>query len=164
MFSSKAFKLYHAKMEWLNDFPDKEFSDPIDSSQLSYNNQRKREIQISRVTDHKNKTRKQYVAEKAPAFMFTSVQHVDDDVINIQLSYDPDNLIESEVWDRNFHPVLLHGFIGHLSSNFKNIKEFLNHLAKYICNKSINKNKANDIKDLKGIGEATWNLVTSIYS
>jgi len=96
--------------------------------------------------------------------MSISVQHVDDDVINIQLSYDPDYSMESEVWDRNFHSVLLYGFIEHLSSNSKNIKEPLNHLAKYICNKSINTNKANDIKGLKGIGEATWNLVTSIYS
>ena len=34
----------------------------------------------------------------------------------------------------------------------------------YIDNKSINTNKANDIEDLKGIGEAAWNLVISIYS
>jgi len=38
MSSSEASKPYHAKMEQLNDLTDKEFSDPIDSSQLSYNN------------------------------------------------------------------------------------------------------------------------------
>ena len=38
MSPSEASKPYHTKMEQLNDLPDKEFRDPIDSSQLSYNN------------------------------------------------------------------------------------------------------------------------------
>ena len=108
--------------------------------------------------------RKQYITEKAPVLMSTSVQHVNDDVINVQLPYDPDHPTEPELQDGNFHPVLLHGSIEHLSSDSKNIKEFLNRLAKYIGNKSIDTNKANNIEDLKSIGEAVWNLVVSIYS
>ena len=57
MYSSKASEVYHAKMEWLNDLPNKEFRDLIDSSQLSYNNSREREIQVSRATNHENKMR-----------------------------------------------------------------------------------------------------------
>jgi len=72
--------------------------------------------------------------------------------------------MEPELWDGNFHPVSLHSSIEHLFSNSKNIKESLNQLAKYIGNKSIDMNKANDIKDLKGIGKVAWNLVASIYS
>jgi len=71
--------------------------------------------------------------------------------------------MEPELWNGNFYPVSLHGSIEHLFSNFKNIKESLNCLAKYIGNKSIDMNKANDIEDLKSIGEAAWNLVASIY-
>ena len=52
----------------------------------------------------------------------------------------------------------------HLFSDSKNIKELLNWLAKYIGNKSINTNKANNIEDLKDIGKVAWNLVISIYS
>jgi len=162
--SSEAFKPYHTKMEQLNDLSDEKFRDPIDSSQLLYDNQREREIQVSRMTDYENKTRKQHIAEKAPALMSTPVQCVDDNVINIQLSYDPDCPTEPELWDGNFHSVSLHSSIEHLFSNFKNIKESSNYLAKYIGNKSINMNKANNIEDLKSIGKAAWNLVVSIYS
>jgi len=71
--SSEVFKPYHAKMEQLNDLPDEEFRDPIDSSQLLYDNQREREIQVSRMTDYENRTRKQHIAEKAPALISTPV-------------------------------------------------------------------------------------------
>lgn len=60
--------------------------------------------------------------------------------------------MEPKLWDGNFHPISLHGSIEYFSSNSKNIKESLNHLAKYIGNKSIDMNKANDIEDLKSIG------------
>ena len=56
--SSKASKPYHAKIKQLNNLTNKEFRDPINSSQLSYSNQREREIQVSRATDHKNRMRK----------------------------------------------------------------------------------------------------------
>ena len=72
--------------------------------------------------------------------------------------------MEPKLWDGNFHPISLHSSIEYFSSNSKNIKKSLNHLAKYIGNKSIDMNKANDIEDLKSIGEVVWNLVASIYS
>ena len=72
--------------------------------------------------------------------------------------------MEPELWDGNFHLILFHSSVEYLSANSKNIKESLNCLAKYIGNKSIDTNKANNIEDLKGIGKVAWNLVVSIYS
>ena len=37
-------------------------------------------------------------------------------------------------------------------------------MAKYIKNKKININKSNEVSDLKGIGEATWNFLSAIYN
>ena len=41
----------------------------------------------------------------------------------------------------------------HLLSDIKHIKELLCSIQKYILNKSIEGNKANDVKDLESIGE-----------
>ena len=41
----------------------------------------------------------------------------------------------------------------HLASNIKNIKESLFRMEKYILRKGIDGNKANKIKDLKGLGK-----------
>ena len=45
----------------------------------------------------------------------------------------------------------------------KNIRDSLNHMAKYISNKQINLKKSNDIDNLKGINEIVWNLIASVY-
>jgi len=37
-------------------------------------------------------------------------------------------------------------------------------MTNYIKNKSIENNKTNDVTDLKEIGEAIWNFITSIYN
>jgi len=126
IFSSKVLELYCVKIEWLNDFSDKEFREPVNSSQLLYNNQREEKIQISRVTDHENKIRKQCIAENALVLMSIPVQYVDNVVINIQLPYNLDHPTEPELWDENFHSILFHGSIEYFSFNSKNIKESLN--------------------------------------
>ena len=46
----------------------------------------------------------------------------------------------------------------------KNIKESLNHITKYIRNKKIKKNKANNISDFSNIGEAAWNFILALYN
>ena len=43
----------------------------------------------------------------------------------------------------------------HLASNIKNIKKSLIRMQKYILGKSINGNKANNIKDLKNVSKIT---------
>jgi len=51
----------------------------------------------------------------------------------------------------------------HLASDVKNIKESLYHIRKYILNKKIEQDKANSVTDLKGVGKAAWNFISSIY-
>jgi len=44
-----------------------------------------------------------------------------------------------------------------------NIKESLLRIYKYILGKSIESNKANKVKDFKGIGKTIWEFVSTIY-
>jgi len=39
----------------------------------------------------------------------------------------------------------------------------LDFLAKYIRNKQVNSNKVNDLADFKGMGDAIWNFIFSVY-
>jgi len=50
----------------------------------------------------------------------------------------------------------------HLVLNIKNIKDSLQRMGKYIRGKSIY-NDPNNIKDLKGVGKAVWEFLSSIY-
>ena len=63
----------------------------------------------------------------------------------------------------SFHPISLYSSIEYLASDSKNIRDSLNHIAKYISNKQINPKKSNNVEDLKDIGKAIWNLISSIY-
>ena len=80
-------------------------------------------------------------------------QHIDDDVINIQLLYNLNRSTKPNLQDSNFLPISLHNSLEYLVLDSKNIKESLNCLAKYIGNKNIDTSKSNNIKDLKGIGK-----------
>jgi len=51
----------------------------------------------------------------------------------------------------------------HLTLDAKNIRDSLNFMAKYILNKQVDPARSNDLDDFKGIGEAVWNLVSSVY-
>ena len=72
-------------------------------------------------------------------------QHIDNDVINIQLLYNPNTPTEPKLWNRNFCSILLHRSLEYLVSNFKNIKDSLNFVAKYISNKQIDPKRSNNI-------------------
>ena len=89
--------------------------------------------------------------------------HVDDTVINIQLWYDLNAPMKPDLWDSSFYSISLHGSIKHIASDSKNIKDLLNFMAKYIANKQVDPAKSNDLEDFKGIGEAIWNLISSVY-
>jgi len=152
---------YATRMERLNDISDEvETRDPIDSSQLSY--AELKETQVNRATDHENRACSQWGIENTPALNSTPLQHVGDDVIHIQLLYDPNAPTEPELWDGSFHPISLHGSLEHLASDAMNIKDSLNSVARYISNKQIDPKWSNNIQDFKGVGEVVWNL-TSVY-
>ena len=84
-------------------------------------------------------------------------------VINIQLNYDIDQALDLESWDGNFRAVFLHRSIEHLVSDVKNIKELLQRMQRYILGRAIKENKANDIKDLKGVGKVAWGFILALY-
>jgi len=78
----------------------------------------------------------------------------DDNIINIQLLYNPQAPTEPDLWSGNFHPISLHSSIEHITSDTKNIKDSLNFIARYISNKQVNSFKANNLEDFNGIGES----------
>jgi len=161
--SSKVSVDYATKIEQLNDDISEEtvFKKLIDSLQLSYINEE--EIQVSRVTDYENRACPQCDNSNVPALKSTLPQRVDDDVINTQLPYDPNTLMESKLWDRNFYPILLHRSLEYLAFDSENIKDLLNFIAKYVSNKQINLKRSNNIQDFKGMGKVIWNLISLVY-
>ena len=86
-----------------------------------------------------------------------------EEVINIQLLYDPQTPTEPKLWSGSFHPISLHGSIEYFASDSKNIKMSLNFLAKYIKNKQVNGNMINNLADFDGMGDAIWNFISSVY-
>ena len=87
----------------------------------------------------------------------------DEDVINIQLQYDPYAPTKSELWSGLFHPISLYDSIEQIASDAKNIKNSLNFMARYITNKKVNGNKINDLKEFEGIGDSIWNFISLVY-
>jgi len=131
---NKALVDYSTGMEQLNNISEKTiFKELVDSSQLSYVD--KEDIQISRATDHEDRICLQHGNTNIPTLKSTPPQCVDDDVINIQLPYNPNIPMELKLWDGNFYSILLHRSLKHLVSNSKNIKDSLNFVVKYISNK-----------------------------
>ena len=85
-------------------------------------------------------------------------------MVNIQLNYDPDQALDPESWDGNFWAVSLHSSMEYLAFNALNIKESLIRMWKYIASKSIDSDKANNIKDLNGMGKAIWEFISMVYN
>ena len=110
---------------------------------LSYETEQEKALWVSMAANQQKTTRSSSVHNEAPP---THAQHKEE-VINIQLSYDPHALTKPELWSRSFHPISLHGSIEHFTSDSKNIKVSLNFLAKYIRNKQVNNGKVNNLRD-----------------
>jgi len=87
----------------------------------------------------------------------------DDNIINIQLPYDPNSPTEPELWSSNFHLISLHRFIKQITLNTKSIKNLLNFMAKYISNKRVNFRNTNELSDFDGIRNSIWNFISSMY-
>ena len=127
--------------------------------ELSLETEQEKALRVSIVANQQETTRLMNINNEAPP----SHVHHENDVINIQLLYDPQALTGPELWSGSFHPIFLHGLIKHLASDSRNIKVTLNSLAKYILNKNVSSAKVNDLKDLDGMGDAIWNFISAVY-
>ena len=128
--------------------------------ELSYKTEQEKAMRIGKAIIQQDNTRPQASNNEATP---SHVIHKDE-VINIQLPYDPQVPTEPELWSGSFHPISLHGSIEHFASDAKNIKVSLNFLAKYIQGKQVNGNKVNDLDDFDGMGDVIWNFISSVYA
>jgi len=105
--------LYHKKIEINNDLLDKKFTEPVNSSQLSY---------ISNMAlALKNMPKPQGKSTNSK----DSNTSQSDDIINIQLLYNSNQPIEPELWDGIFQSISLHSSLEYFPFNSKNIKKSL---------------------------------------
>jgi len=129
------------------------------SLELSYETEQEKALWVSMAANHQETMRPLNVHNEAPP---TQAPH-EEEVINIQLSYNPQAPTKPELWSGYFYPISLHGSIEHFVSDSKNIKVSLNFLAKYIKNKQVNGGKVNELDDFDGMGDAIWNFISLVY-
>jgi len=131
---------YHAHIQRESNRMDEDKPDNSPGSvKLEYKTQNQNH-QVSKAVHSSSNTRQQYALTTDPTLNIPRCESV----FNIQLNYNPDAALDPDSWNRNFHAVLLHGFMEHLASDALNIKESLTRMRKFIAGKSINDNKAND--------------------
>ena len=159
MSSTKSSVAYYKRIENNNGL-DEDFNMEDDSPQLSYVTLKEQANHVSTVANPNTNTTNKYVLIE---YSISNPPRVDNTIINIQLLYDPNAPTKPKLWNGSFHPISLYGSIKYLASDYKNIKNSLNFMAKDISNKQINPAKSNNLEDFKGIGEAIWNLISSIY-
>jgi len=126
---------------------------------LEYKTQEGQNHQVSKAADPTTNTRMQDVSTVQLALN----QPPSKNVFNIHLNYDPNQALDPKSWDSNFHTVSLHGSMKHLTLDALNVKEFLIRMKKYISGKSIDSTKANEVKDLMGMGKTLWEFINAIY-
>ena len=150
---------YHDRMDM--EFDEDNVADIAKNSfpELSYETEQERALRVGEATHPKTNTRATGVNNEANP---NRVSH-EVDVINVQLPYDPHAPTEPELWSGSFHPISLHGSIEHFAADANSIKVTLNFLAKYIQGKQVDNNKANDLADFDGMGDAIWNFISSVY-
>ena len=160
MVSSGRSTLYHDRMD--TDLDSKPTIEGNDNEQLelSYETEQEKAMRISKATIQQDNTRPQASNNEATP---SHVIHKDE-VINIQLLYNPQAPTEPKLWSGSFYPIFLHGSIEYFASDTKNIKVSLNFLAKYIQGKQVNSNKVNDLNNFDGMGDAIWNFILSVYA
>ena len=152
---------YHERMD-MDVVPEIEESN-TESRELSYETEHERAIRVSMAANQQaNQQEPTRPLGGNNEVKSTHVQHEDDD-INIQILYDLNASTEPELWSGSFHPISLHGLIEHFALDSKNIKVTLNFLAKYILNKQVNGNMANDLSDFDGMGDTIWNFISAVY-
>jgi len=126
---------------------------PSSNFSLKYKTQKDQNYQVSKVADPTIDMRMQGGLTAQPALNQSSSKSV----FNIHLNYDPKS------WDGNFYAVFLHSSMEHLALDALNVKESLIRMKKYISGKSIDSAKANEVKDLRGMGEVLWEFINAVY-
>jgi len=140
-----------------------------DSPALSYEMEQEKLLHLRKAAETLNNTRLQNKNNEVSPIQLECAGHTipnklqpyvaapsdeDDNVINIQLPYDPNAPTEPDLWSSNFHPISLHSSIKHIALDTKSIKDSLNFIVKYISNKKVNPKNTNDLKDFDGIGDS----------
>ena len=164
MSSSKCDEEYHIRVQresnkMVEDDNDIEPANSIGSIRLKYVTHEGQNNQVSKAADTSLNTRQQHAPTVGPA----PNSPPGENVFDVQLNYDPDQALDSELWDGNFHAISLHGSMEHIVSDVLSIKNSLLRIKKYILGKSINGDKANDFKDLSGMGKSIWEFISSVY-
>jgi len=167
--------IYHKRVT-MNNGMDIDSDMPVEAPALSYKTEQEKQSHLSKVTGTSNNTRPQGVNNGASSMQSDRVDHVspnetcgeapcdnNDNVINIQIAYDPNMPTEPKLWSGNFQSISLYGSIEHIASDTKSIKDSLNFMVKYISNKKVNPKTTNNLKDLDGIGNSVWNFISSVY-
>jgi len=101
----------------------------------------------------------QHVSNEGPSLN----QSTSPSMLNVQLNYNPDQALDPDSWDSNFHAVSLYGAMEHMPSDVLNFKESLSRMCKYMLGKAIKSDGANDVEDLNSMGKALWELISAIY-
>ena len=168
--------IYHERMA--NNSMDINPEPPAESPALSYEIEQEEVTHLRKTAETLGNTRPQNGTNEASLIQPEHVGHAtqgkqqpcdaalnddDDNVINIQLPYNPNAPTEPELWSGNFHPISLHGSIEQIASDTKSIKDSLNFMARYILNKKVNSSKANELQDFEDIGDSIWNFLSAIY-
>ena len=159
----------------MNNGMDIDSDQPIEFPVLSYEEEREKEFRLREAAETTN-TRPQDGNNEAFSIQANHGNHVpldstciqtpradDDNVINIQLPYNPNGPTEPDLWSGNFQSISLHGSVEYIASDLKNIKQSLNFMARYISNKKVNPKSSNNLNDFDGIGDTVWNFLFSVY-
>ena len=81
----------------------------------------------------------------------------------VLLSYNINWPIEPNVWNGKAYPIFIFGTIEVIKIDAKNINISLLYMAYFIRSRKVNTSAINNIEELKGFGNATFNFVLSIY-
>ena len=167
--------IYHERVA-MNNGMDVDSDPPVESPAPSHRTEQEKELRLSKAAETTTNTRLQDGNNEASPIQTKHVGHIsqnktcgeapcddDDNVINIQISYNPNAPTEPDLWSGNFHSISLHSSIEHIASDTKSIKDSLNFMARYISNKKVNPKTANNLKDFDGTGNTVWNFISSVY-
>ena len=165
MSSTISSTIYHERME-MNNGMDIDSDQLVDFPALSYKNEREKQSHLRKAAETINNMRPEDGINEAFSIQANHGNHVpsdsshvqtprvdDNNVINIQLPYDPNGPTESDLWSGNFQSISLYGSVKHIASDLKNIKQSLNFIMRYISNKKDNPKSSNDLNDFDSIGD-----------